>query len=98
MVAWSQPASDTASNASSSIILVKMCRLCCHKSDEDNPLTAGPHARGDEWPGWPWLYGCKIFPKGFICRICLLTFEYAGFCLEYANIKIFGESMATIKT
>ena len=48
-------------------------------SSELNPLLKGYHRRSAKFPTWPWAWGTTTQPKGFLCKVCVVTFEMAGF-------------------
>ena len=79
-------------------LVIRTCKLCLHKSDEDNPLRSGPHMRTSDSPGWPWLYGTAQRPCGNICRLCYYVWELGGFKAVHKNITIYTQAMTQVQT
>ena len=79
-------------------ITVRACALCGHKSNELNPLAAGPFQRSTKFPCWPWLHGTHVVAKGNVCRICEWTFGLGGFNMAHSSIGAMAQSMSRSTT
>lgn len=72
---------------------IKTCKMCCHSSNEENPLLAGPYKASREMPCRPWFRGSCLSPKGLVCRLCEWAFYLGGFDLKYKNLDHLHEVM-----
>ena len=94
----SQPRDTSSGNCEIggvSLLIIRVCLMCAHSSNEENPIKRGPLTR---WIGWPWSHGTADAPSGKQCKVCAMVWLLGGFKEKYAKLKYLYQDMAKSNT